>query len=353
MGFIDADAHVDETIETWDYVLPEEARYKPYLLEPPNGKGFLARDKRPHKLWMVAGQLRLKRDRDDVQTGTTEATRELLDVGARLKHMDEMGFDVQIIYPTMFIHVVTDEPEVEVAVHGAYNRWLAARTSSANGRLRWAYLPPVLTMDRAVKDMEWARHNGACAVMKKGVEYNRPASDPYFFPLYAEAERLDMPICFHTGDGNNVSNASESASMQFYNVLAAFHSLAQARIPERFPTLRFGFIEAGASWIPLLLKQLGMRDGSSKYPIPDFKAGFLKYHRFFVTCDTEDDVACLVDQYGAEDNIMIGTDYAHGDLSGELKAHEVVVDWGRSGKLRPGVVSKIVSENARHFYALA
>ncbi len=50
---------------------------------------------------------------------------------------------------------------------------------------------------------------------------------------------------------------------------------------------------------------------------------------------------------------MIGTDYAHGDLSGELKAHEVVVDWGRSGKLRPGVVPKIVSENARHFYALA
>ena len=63
-------------------------------------------------------------------------------------------------------------------------------------------------------------------------------------------------------------------------------------------------------------------------------------------------MADLVDHYGAEDNIMIGTDYAHGDLSGELKAHEVVVEWGKDGKLRSEVVPKIVNENARQFYAL-
>ena len=108
-----------------------------------------------------------------------------------------------------------------------------------------------------------------CHEEGRGIQPPRERS--VLLPLYAEAERLNMPICFHTGDGNNVSNAGDSASMQFYNVLAAFHSLAQARVPERFPTLRFGFIEAGASWIPLMLKQLGMRDGSSKYPIPGFQ----------------------------------------------------------------------------------
>jgi predicted TIM-barrel fold metal-dependent hydrolase len=352
MRFIDADAHVDETLQTWDFVAPELIQHKPKLLDPPNGEGVLVRDKRPHKLWLVGGALRLKRDRDDVQTGTTEATRELLDVPARLRHVAELGFEAQVIYPTMFIHAVTDQPDVELAVHGAYNRWLAARTAGSNGLLRWAYLPPILTMDRAVADMAWAKEHGACAVMKKGVEYSRSAADPYFFPLYAEAERLDLPICFHTGDGDVVSNAVDHASMQFYNVVAAFYALAEARVPDRFPRLRFGFIEAGASWIPMSLKQLGMRGRAAKYPLADFKRDFLRHHRFYVTCDTEDDVAGLVEQYGAADHLMIGTDYAHGDLSGELQAHAVLVERGRRGELDPAVVRKIVGENARRFYGL-
>jgi predicted TIM-barrel fold metal-dependent hydrolase len=352
MRFIDADAHVDETLQTWDYVSPELRQHTPKLLEPPNGEGVLNRDKRPHKLWLVGGQLRLKRHRDDVQTGTTEALRELLDVPARLRHVAELGFDAQVIYPTMFIHAVTDQPDVELAVHGAYNHWLADKTAGSGGVLRWAYLPPVLSMDHAVADMAWAKEHGACAVMKKGVEYSRSAADPYFFPLYAEAERLDLPICFHSGDGDVVTNAVDHASMQFYNVLAAFYALAEARIPDRFPKLRFGFVEAGASWIPLALKQLGMRGRSARYPLQDFKREFLAYHRFYVTCDTEDDITELIEKYGAEDSLMIGTDYAHGDLSGELQAHRVLVERAARGELPMRAVEKIVSANARRCYGL-
>ena len=32
---IDADTHVDECDETWDYLLPSESRFRPVLLEPP------------------------------------------------------------------------------------------------------------------------------------------------------------------------------------------------------------------------------------------------------------------------------------------------------------------------------
>lgn len=262
--------------------------------------------------------------------------------------MDELQCDVQVIYPTMFIHTVTSEPDVEVAVHGAYNRWLAARTAPTNGRLRWAYLPPILSMDRAVRDMEWAKENGACAVMKKGVEYNRAASDPYFYPLYAEAERLNLPICFHTGDGDGVSNTTPHASMQHFNVLHAFRTLAEDRTPERFPNLRFGFIEAGADWIPYQLKQIGMRGRSAKYDCK-FATELLTYYRFYVTCDTEDDVPRLVTECGVADNLMIGTDYSHADLSAELNAHEVLRD---REDLSGEVVDKIASGNASRLYAL-
>jgi len=356
MGFIDADAHVDETRETFEYIDPADIQYKPILLDAP-GWGYLGPNvPDPHPIWMIGGNARLKRYRDDEVTGTTEATRELKDVPARLRHMDELGFDFQVIYPTMFLHAVTTQPEVEAAVHGAYNRWLADKTAGTRGKLRWAYLPSVLSMDKSVAELEWAKQHGACAVFKKGVEYNRRASDPYFFPLYAEAERLDLPICFHQGEGSMTSNVGQSnggpfASMAVYNVLAAFNNLASGGVPDRFPRLRFGFVEAGASWIPYEIKVAGMRGASARVPY-DFKAGFLEHHNFYVTCDTEDDIPMLVEQYGGEDYLMIGTDYGHRDPSHELAAHRVITEMGERGEIPSEVAHKITGDNARRLYGL-
>ena len=349
MGFIDADAHVDECAATWDFVAPSDWMYKPVYLEPPEG-GYRTGDTRPHPLWLIGGNVRLKRYRDDQLTGTTEALRELKDVQGRLRHLDELGIDVQIIYPTAFIHAVTTQPEEELAIHGAYNRWLADRTADTNGRLRWAYVPPILSMDKAVAELEWAKENGACAVMKKGVEYDRPPHDPSFFPLYAEAERLDLPICFHQGTGSLMPNAGPTvgASMARLTILAAFSSLAENHIPQKFPGLRWGFIEAGASWIPYLLKELGMRGNRDKVSF-DFDTEFLRENHFYVTCDTEDNIRTLVTNYGAEDYLMIGTDYSHQDPSAELRANDVIMEMEG---LSATVATKITSENARRLYGL-
>lgn len=349
MGFVDSDAHVDESEQTWEYMNEAEARYRPVSLDA-GGKGFLARDPRPHRVWLIAGTAWLRRFRDDKVTGTTRATRELEDVESRLRHMDELGIDFQVIYPTTFIYTVTDQPHVEAAVHGSYNRWLADRTAASGGRLRWVYVPPVLSMDRAVAEMEWAKEHGACGVMKKGVEYNRTASDPSFFPLYEKAQRLDLPICFHLGGGTIPSNTGDVALMARQCITAAFESLTQDRVPDRFPELKFGFIEAGASWIPYMMKEMGMRGRAGKYPY-DFKSEFLKRNRFYVTCDTEDDLSHIL-QFGAEDQLMIGTDYSHADQSAELRAHRTLVERSERGVLSPGVLQKIVSDNARAFYAL-
>ena len=330
MGFIDADAHVDETEQTWEYMDASEVRHKPVWLDAPRGEGILPGNRRSRGVWLIGGNVWLRRHRDDKVTGTTVETRELVDVEARLRHMDELGVEVQVIYPTTFIYSVTMQREVEAAVHGSYNRWLGDRTAVSGGRLRWGYLPPVLSMDRAVAEMEWAKDHGACAVLKKGVEYDRLASDPYFFPLYEEAERLDLPVCFHLGGGSMVSNVTDAAQLPRLNILAAFSALAEDRVPERFTTLRFGFIETGASWIPYLLKDLGMRGKHARYPF-DYKTEFLKRNRFYVTCDTEDDIPYLL-QYGTEDSLMIGTDYSHADQSAELRAPACWRSGERRGK---------------------
>jgi len=55
---------------------------------------------------------------------TLRASRELDDVELRLKHMDELGIDIQVLHNTMWIEQVSQHPDVEAALCRSWNRWL-------------------------------------------------------------------------------------------------------------------------------------------------------------------------------------------------------------------------------------
>src|SRR5207237_8778367 len=97
-------------------------------------------------LCLIDGTIRLRRWRDDKRTGTVQATRELLDVEARIRHMDELRVDVQVLYPTLFLHAFTARPEIDVALCKSYNRWIAKATEKSRGRLRWVAVLPLLNI---------------------------------------------------------------------------------------------------------------------------------------------------------------------------------------------------------------
>lgn len=352
MRAIDADAHIDENEATFSYMEESEREFKPISMVLTEGHQFVGAQARQNRVWVINGNARLRRSRDDQTSHTTQGTRELTDVPARLQHMDDLGIDVQVLYPTTFLHAFTSRPDVELAVYRSYNRWIAERSALSNGRLRWAVLIPTMSIPEAIKELEFGKQNGACGVLKKGVELDeRSASAPYFYPLYETAERLDLPICFHQSTGNpNLSNAADAARLAEFNVLSAFSHIAGAGVSRRFPNLRWGFVEAGASWIPYMLKYLGMRGKAEKAGY-HWKTEFLARNNYYVTCDTEDDIAGLL-QYGGEDSLMIGTDYSHADQSAEIEAHRVVMERGQKGEIPAAAAQKIVEDNGRKFYGL-
>src|SRR5262245_57230610 len=150
MRAIDADAHIDESEQTWEYMGEGDRRFKPISFELAEGEPIGPSDGRRHRMWLFGGNARLRRFRSDEATGTTRDTRELLDVEARIRHMDELDIDVQALYPTTFLHSVTDRPDMELALCKTYNRWIADRTSGSGGRLRWVAQSPLLSIDEAV-----------------------------------------------------------------------------------------------------------------------------------------------------------------------------------------------------------
>ena len=157
MPIIDSDTHVDETDETWEYLADSDQQYRPVTVtqEVPGGSDGTPRGY--NRYWVIDGKLRLRRIRDDQRTGTVQAQRELTDVPARLGHMDQLGVDVQVMYPTLFLTQVSGRPEVEMALCKAYNRWMGSKWAQSGGRLRWVATLPLLSMDEALEEMAFAK----------------------------------------------------------------------------------------------------------------------------------------------------------------------------------------------------
>lgn len=345
---IDADAHVDETDATWEYMTAEERRFKPISVDP--GEPAVVGDTRPHRFWLVDGKTDLRRWRSDERTGTTREQRELLDVKSRLRHMDELGVEVQVIYPTYLLRMPTTNPEWQAAVCRSYNRWLADKTAETNGRLRWVVVNPPDNIEASIEELRFGKEHGAVGFFKRALEAGgKTVDNPYFYPLYEEAQRLDLSVCIHTGG----AGAEAGVRPQ----IGCFSLLALKRIPQRFPSLRFGVIEAMASWVPYMLSDLrakrlysGILSTYAERPMT-LQDDFLRENRFFVTTQTSDDVPYIL-KHGTEDSLMIGTDYSHDDQSGVIGALSFIEKLGEDEEISPEAARKILIENPRVFYGL-
>ena len=346
MAVIDADTHVVETEATWAGLEGAATRFAPATMGP-----SLDEIERSHlnpdrsRFWLVEGRLQVRAVRDDIHH-PLRTRRELEDLEGRLLDMDEMGVDIQVLFPTFFIRYVSLNTEPEAALARSYNRWVAEACAKTNGRLRWVAVVPWLNADDAIEEIRWAKANGACGIFKRGFDLNKSVSDPHFFPMYQEANDLDLPLCIHTGHPGTEWDRG-------FPVMAAFMSVVTGRLAERFPKLRFGFIEAGASWIPYAISQLAMVERAERHHERDLtfelSQDLMQRNRMFVTIDPVDDIEYLL-SIGAESNLMIGTDYSHTDQSANLSALNEVTHWADQGKITKTVASKILEDNPTTFF---
>ena len=340
MTIIDSDAHVVETERTWDYMEDEEARFKPEVVVPKSGGD--------REFWMIEGRAFAKNN--NVGKDTPDEAREMSDIAARLAHMDELGVDLHVLYPTIFLRPLTRHPEAELALCRSYNRWLADIWQKGDRRLRWVVVPPVMSLDHAIEELHWGKEHGACGVYLRGIEGDRRPSDPYFHPLYREASKLDFPICIHASSGNfgiyDVLSQDSGFAQFKLTVVGAFHDLLMKGIPEKFPDLRWGFIEVSSQWVPYALNDLELRFNrrGSKWLGSDT----LRQNQMYVACQTTDDIPYVVECVG-EDNIVIGTDYGHNDTSSELVALRKLKE---DGKIGAAAADKFLDGNARALYGL-
>lgn len=348
MPTIDSDAHVIESERTWSYLGEGERRFAPMVLQQIAGtynrgnRGNVAKE-----YWMFNVQPQPK-DRNIDTAGASAESREMADVAARIKHMNELSIDVQVLYPTIFLAPCTREADGELALVRAYNRWLADIWKASDNRLRWAAMVPFYSLHEARAELEFAKAHGACSIFVRPFEAERNMHEAYFHPLWRAAGDLDLAVTFHAANAsfaNHGFHAGHNFATFKLAMIATFHGLLEYEVPTRFPQVRWAFIEACAGWVPYALvdaeKRL-RRKGRRLAGSP------LKDNNIWVTVETTDDIPYIMGRVG-DDNLVIGTDYGHTDTSAQIEALRLLKE---NGEVPRASVDKILGANALALYGL-
>ena len=149
-----------------------------------------------------------------------QPTTGMVDPMQRLKDMDVEGIDAAVLFgtsPFLSLPFVEDK-DLASAIARVYNNWLAEllqrRSATAQRRRAVAIQDPVEAVKelrRAVEELKFvAVAAPPISASKKNLD------DPDLFPFFAEAERLNVPVCIHVGAGDGVPAGTERFDHPFY-----------------------------------------------------------------------------------------------------------------------------------------
>jgi predicted TIM-barrel fold metal-dependent hydrolase len=365
MGFVDCDSHLIETEHTWDFLRPDEEVYRPRIANfsetmiSLGTKTEAGRQAPPGRMWVVGDTWSSKLRGDSNMWSNANlydpVATEFADPEARIKDLDALGIDLQLVISSFFIGVEIENPLAEAALTRSFNRWAASVVNARPERFRWTLRPPLRLLNRAIEELEFGAANGAAGIHLRGIEHGYFLSDPYFYPLYERAEELNLAIIVHVGAAHRRVNnlpigrviASPPAFMgHVHQIMAGFHAVISSDMHKRFPRLRWGFVEGGATWVPAVLQQHSrlVASGSSEFlDLRPVSSEELEAKNIFVACEVDEDLPYLIKHVG-ENVLCAGTDYGHNDVGSELAAHVVIRN---RADLTPEQARKIVDDNGR------
>lgn len=364
---IDADSHVMEVSETWEYLEEEFRDRRPVVVR---GQGLATM---PHMdaWWLVDGQIhpRLWGPGTTVSGTPLEmafarakafslGSQSLQDIDARLRDMDAYGIQVQVLYSSILFHQLTEDPRFEAALMRSYNSWIARRCAERPDRLKWAAVIPLRDMELCVAEVRRARDLGAVGLMIGGTAGDKLLHHRDLEPFFAAACDVDLPVCVHCGWScpgltRTCEDPYAALLLSFtLPVLMAFFSLTAGGVLDRFPKLRVGFLEAGSEWIPYMVGRMDhyhpvIRSVAwgphSKRPPSEY----LAEGRLYVTCEAEESLLSRVLELVGEDQVMIEGDMPHAEAR-DTGIREIQ----ERRDLSDQVKQKILRDNAIRFYQL-
>ncbi len=367
-SFIDSDSHVEENDAFFDYLDKKYEHRRPYIVDV--GDMVRHRPER-NKLWLIDGEIRPKLyGRGPSCYGTPSnskfaslkpvppSVQSISDVGEYLECMDTIGLDETIIFSTLFLHPVTEDPFFEAALMSSWNTYVAMKCGDGGGRLKFAALVPMSDPVLAKDEVTRAKELGASAIMILPYHGNSLLHDRKYDCVYDAIVTNNLSLCVHVGWAHKgIASTTDSIAANLVlnfemSMMFGLFSFLAGGILDRFPDLRVAFIEAGTVWLPAIIDRI---EGWRKTPTAEIwptQKGSLEYLKenslYFTVAGNEVNLMDFIDLVG-EDRILGSSDFPHVHYEGG-KLGSTLFDLANHSSLTSAQKIKFLGENAKNFY---
>ena len=253
---------------------------------------------------------------------------------------DLLGFKAHIVFPTSAFDQVLAAKEQKIVLGGveALNKGMATFCSVDKRMHGAAYIPFAFGEDIALKFLKQAVKDGFSVIMIDTIapQGAKASTHPDFDAVWKEIEENDIAITLHVGadngwdpvplsfynNGSNVPTHKEGDAPRdalaymgiSYCAELFLASMIFDGVFSRFPKLRVGVVELGASWIISWMKHLDqsfrafrrLQDLSHVKMLPsEYVQNHIKLTPF-----PGEDIGWILES-GAADLLMFATDYPH------------------------------------------
>ena len=337
--WIDCDMHLAEPGDLWDdYIDPAfkdsyhqwvrvDASFNSLLQVQRAGPRPVERTQEEERVHPTA---RLKAKRYPELRPYANASGTWVEPEGQLRAMDTEGIDVAVLFPSVGSNGWRNAPpDAAGAIARAYNDWLHHFCSYDPARLKLNALVPIVdNVEGAVDEIRRVvTELGAVSIQPGSTRADCRLDDPAYEPVWAEAERLNVPLTFHGTAQLHLSQRYARdplhghASGRGIEHPVAFMELLYGGVLERHPGLRVAFLEAGASWIMYWLFRLEEECEKSVEFTPGLdervRLRAIEYwqRQCFTSVEVDEwPLRHVIDMVG-DDTLMVSSDFPHHDCA--------------------------------------
>ncbi len=290
------------------------------------------------------------------QSGPPGSDLELM----RRQHLDPLGIETGILNCLVSLGPQLNH-EWAGALAQALNDWQVVEWLDKEPRLRASILVPYEYPELSVREIRRAgkTHSGFVQVLLL-VRTREPLGRPHYWPIYAAASELGLPVALHFGGigGNPITPCGwPSFYLEDHTGMAqAFQaqvmSLVLEGVFERFPTLRVALVEGGFAWAPSLMWRMDQHWKRLREEAPSLRRApseYVKEHIVLTTQPMEEpeNPRHLLDLFEMMEDgpkLLFATDYPHWDFDAPDRAFPI--------QIPEDARKQIYETNARRFYRL-
>ncbi|MFT5193381.1 MAG: putative TIM-barrel fold metal-dependent hydrolase [Cellvibrionaceae bacterium] len=274
---------------------------------------------------------------------------------------DDNKVDIAILTGEIYGWNTHPHHEYANAVIAAFNDFTIEHWLEPYSQLRGAIAVNSNDPQAAAAEIDRLGDRDDMVMVIMGATSTSPYGQKFYYPIYEAAVRHDLPVAIHpAAAGTGIAHPVTAVGYPrtFFEYHTALPTIFQVQLIsiiaegvfEKFPTLKWVFIEGGVAWLPQLMWRMDKNYKSLRADAPwvrQLPSTYIKNHCYFTTQPIEepsnpDWLRQIFDMIDAQDMLLYASDYPHWDFDAMHVINRLPRDYRR----------KIFHENAEALFKL-